>query len=334
MAKRSRLIWSATLVLLLVAVSACANGNGGSRNPDESMTIKLGVQPYISYAGIFIALEKGYFEEAGVKVDPEMSRATGSELTSALVAGDFDVTGAGLTAGFFNAITRGVDVQIIAHKGGNKGDVSYTYLLVRKELVENGQVTEVADLRGRRIGTAAPGDANWIQLGMLLEGAGLSMDDVEVVNLDGPSRLDALNSGDVDAIIVPEPFVSAAMQTGEAEMLVPIGSLGENLEAVLITRQDYIEENREVLENFLAGYVRGVEDYVDDPNDPANVAAISKYTEQEEATIEKTNPFYIPRDARVDDEPIDELVDWLIEQELLKESLPVEEMFTNDLLPE
>ena len=114
--------------------------------------IKLGSQPFISHAGLFIAAEKGYFSAEGLDVDMEVSRASGTQMLTALVAGDYDIVGAGLTVATFNAALRGVDIRVIADKGGNRGDQSYAWILARKDLMDAGKVKSVADLKGLRIG--------------------------------------------------------------------------------------------------------------------------------------------------------------------------------------
>ena len=69
--------------------------------------LTFGGAPYFSYAPLFMMLEEGYFEKAGINVKASISLATGTELLSALVAGQYDMVGAGVTAGLFNAILKG-----------------------------------------------------------------------------------------------------------------------------------------------------------------------------------------------------------------------------------
>lgn len=312
-------------------ISGCGSSSANGQSSHNKLV--LGVQPFISYAGIFIASEKDYFRNEGITVNLKMSRATGSALTTALVAGDYDITGAGLTAGFFSAAQRKVGIEIIASKGGNKGARSYTSLVVRKKLAQTGEITKVADLKGRRIGSASSGDANWIELIMLLEKAGIKEHEVKILNLDAPSRLDALRGGNIDAMIVSEPFVTAATEANVGKVLAPVGELGEYLEAVLITRRKYIQENSPGIKRFLRAYVKGVDDYLHDPDAKSNVAAIAKYTKQKDSTIRATTPFYIRSDATVKASNIREITEWLEQHQLLKGSIDVKSLFTNSLLP-
>lgn len=294
--------------------------------------ITLGLQPFISHAGLFIALDKGYFAGQGLDVQSKVTRASGAELLAALVAGDYDVTGAGLTVATYNAALRGTGVRLIADKGGNRGSLSYTWIMVRKDLIDGGRVKSVADLRGRTVGMPGVGTANWIELMMLLEKAGLRPEDVKLEKLDAPDRVSSLIAGTVDAIIVPEPFVAKAKATGKAVELVGVGDLGMFLEAVLITTETTINQKRDPLRRFLKAYLRGVRDYVDNPRDPSVVGAIAKYTGLEREIVERTHPFYIDPSGRVPEDVVQKQMDWLVKHGLLPTTVPIQKLVDNTLL--
>lgn len=295
--------------------------------------ITLGLQPFISHAGLFIALEKGYFAGQGLDVQAKVSRASGAELMAALVAGDYDVTGAGLTVATYNAALRGVGVRLIADKGGNRGDRSYTWIMVRKGLMDSGEVKSLADLKGRRVGMPGVGTANWIELMMMLEKAGLRPEDVKLEKLNAPDRVNSLVAGTVDAIIVPEPFVAQAKATGKAAELAAVGDLGVFLEAVLITTEKTINQKRDLLKKFLRAYLRGVKDYVDNPRDHGVVAAIAKYTGLEREIIERTHPFHIDPSGRVPEDVVQAQMEWLVKRGLLAKVVPIAALVDNTLLP-
>ena len=66
-------------------------------------TVKLGDLPSISNAGIYIALEKGYFQERGVIVETERFASAG-KLIAPLASGQLDVSVGSPTADLFNSI--------------------------------------------------------------------------------------------------------------------------------------------------------------------------------------------------------------------------------------
>jgi NitT/TauT family transport system substrate-binding protein len=294
--------------------------------------IKLGSQPFISHAGLFIALEKGYFAKEGVEVENKVSRASGAQMLTALVAGDYDIIGAGLTVATYNAALRGVDIRIIADKGGNKGERSYAWILVRKDLFDKG-LKSLADLKGRKIGTPGVGTANWIELMMLLEKGGVAPEEVKLVDLNAPDRVSSLAAGTIDAMIAPEPFVAQAKATGKAVELVSVGDLGMFLEAVLMTTGSAINQRRDALKRFLKAYVRGAKDYNDNPRDSTVVAAIAKHTGLDRAIVERSHPFYMDPSGRVPEDVVQKQMEWLIKRNLLSKAVPLEKLIDNSLLP-
>ena len=80
-----------------------------------SETVKLGDLPAISNAGIYIAMDKGYFQEHGVTVDAERFASAG-KMTAPLATGQIDVSVGSPSAGLFNSIAGGMDFKIVADK--------------------------------------------------------------------------------------------------------------------------------------------------------------------------------------------------------------------------
>ena len=141
-------------------------------------TVRVAHAGGIGSAGRFIAQERGYYAEEGIVVE-EIPFDTSTTMLPALAAGQIDVATGGIAAGLFNAIAQGIPVRIVldvwtAGAGNESGG-----LLVRKDLIDSGQVRTLADLRGRRIGITSHGHATEFALDLALQREGLSMDDVE-----------------------------------------------------------------------------------------------------------------------------------------------------------
>ena len=146
--------------------------------------------------------------------------------------------------------------------------------------------------------------------------------------------MSSLAAGTVDAIIVPEPFVAKAKSTGKAVELAPAGDLGVFLEAVLVTTGANIRNRKDVVRRFLKAYVKGADDYLANPNDPANVAAIAKYTGLDAKTIEATHPFYMDPSGKVPEDVVQNQMNWLVAQKLIAQPVPLDKLIDNSLLPD
>ena len=73
----------------------------------QAETIRLGVQNFLSYAPVFIALDKGFFKDVGLDVQPIMVRGGGTASFNEVLAGDVDIASGAITASMLNAVSKG-----------------------------------------------------------------------------------------------------------------------------------------------------------------------------------------------------------------------------------
>ena len=134
------------LVLTMVSTADMAPAAQGA----EPVVVRVGVLGVISDAGVYVAMERGYFQDEGIRVEVQRFTA-GAKMVPALVTGELEVAGGTAAAGLFNAVASGMDFKVVADKGQNRPGHEYTTLVVRKDLVESGAVRSLADLKGRRV---------------------------------------------------------------------------------------------------------------------------------------------------------------------------------------
>jgi len=169
--------------------------------------------------GVFLALDRGYFAEQ--KLEIELSRITSAaEATALLATNRLDVGSGGASPGLFNAFKRGAELQIVADKSNqvppNFGSGS---LLVRRDLLESGQVKTVADLKGKRIAlnNIQSTSLNYILRGIAL--GGLRRDDVMLVEMPFTQFIPGFEKKGIDAAMSYAPFsdvISAKMKLAQA----------------------------------------------------------------------------------------------------------------------
>jgi len=182
-----------------LAVSA-----GGPAGAQEEV-VRVGDLPVLSNAGIYIAIEKGYFKEQGIR--NEFSRfASAAKMVPVLAAGELDVATGTASAGLFNSIREGAPFRIVADKGQARAGTGYILLAVRKDLVDSGQVKSVKDLKGRKFSDFAKGGILSYLLGKVAEEAGLSVKELDVAYLSAPNQLQAFETKAIDAAVTAEPW--------------------------------------------------------------------------------------------------------------------------------
>ena len=187
--------------------------------PPQIMTVKIGTTPSISNGARYIALERGDFREAGIEME-DVHSDTSAQILPSLAAGQIEIAGGGISAALFNAIAQGIPVRLVldqwtAYPGNGAGG-----LIVRKDLVDSGQVRDFADLRGLKIGITAKGQATEYGLATGLAKAGLTLADVETTLMPYPDMTVALGNRNIDGANTIEPYGELAVAQGFA--LAPV----------------------------------------------------------------------------------------------------------------
>ena len=139
--------------------------------------VRVGYIPVTIYAPLYVADAKGYFAEEGIDIEL-MPVQGGSDNVVQLGAGNFDVAGGGISAGMWNAADRGIEFEIALPLHAERPPLT-TPLVVSKTRFDNGEITSVADLAGKKVAVNATGAATEYWLQKALEQGGLSLDDVE-----------------------------------------------------------------------------------------------------------------------------------------------------------
>ena len=180
-------------LMLAAALSTAAFGQGAPR-------IVVGDNPSLSGAPLYVALEKGYYREAGIDVQLEMS-GTSSDMAVLLATNRLQVIGGALSAGFFNSLSKGLPIGLLMARATSP---YFPYLMIRPEL--KTQLREPADLKGRTVAVAARGAILVYELAQILEAGGLSLADIELKYIPFGQMATALTTGAVDAALMISPL--------------------------------------------------------------------------------------------------------------------------------
>ncbi|WP_238367228.1 ABC transporter substrate-binding protein [Mesobacterium pallidum] len=198
-----------------------------------------------------IAIQKGYFEEAGLDIEFVAFR-TGREGFEAMIGGQVDVTFMAEFPAAVGALTGQEFVVIgdLARYTGSKVIVN----------TASGEVATPADLAGKRIGTTIGTNVNFY-LDKVLSEAGVA---AEVVGAAPPDLVPALARGDLDAIVPFPTFYTAAAETlGDdyAELRVP----GYEVHYILAATPEMATERSDVLDAFMGALAKADADVKADP---------------------------------------------------------------------
>ncbi len=298
--------------------------------------VKVGDLPALSTAAFYIAIDKGYFAERGLRIETEVFASAG-KMTPALATGHIDVATGAPSAGLFNSMASGAGFKIVADKGQVRPGFGGTLLTVRKDLVESGQVKSARDLKGRTVSTGAKGIAMDFFLAKMMEDVGLSYDALNVTYLAYPDGVKALASKAVDAVWAPEPWGARAEQLGVGVRFVlpeAIKAIATFQAGVFIYSDKFVRERPKVARDFLAAYLKGARHYNDKGlKDPDVVAIVSKHTKVPGETVKASVPFYIAPDGRPRLEDLQALQDFFVARDWMKSKVPVDRIVDLSFLP-
>ncbi|MDO8477627.1 MAG: ABC transporter substrate-binding protein [Candidatus Rokubacteria bacterium] len=289
--------------------------------------VRMGDLPAITNAGLYIAIEKGYFQARGITVETERFASAG-KMIAPLATGQLDVAVGAPSAGLYNAIAGGMDFRVVADKGQLRPGGSFVPVIVRKDLVDSGRVKSIKDLKGLKVANGAKGITLDYLLAKLLEQAGLGFDAVDVVYLSYPDAIKALASKAVDAAIAPEPWgVQAEQQKAGVRLFLTeqTPAVATFQVGVIMYAGKFIKERPKVAREFLQAYVQGIKYYSQRGlKDPEVAGILSKHTKVPVETIQATIPFYVDPGARPRVQDLATLQDWFHQMGWVKEKVPME----------
>jgi NitT/TauT family transport system substrate-binding protein len=285
-------------------------------------TVRVAYLPIADYAPLFIAKEEGFFTRQGI--DVELVRVPGTAAALPLVlSGDIAVYSGPLKTGLVNAVAKGEHVRIVAGKGSiDPGSCTGYALMVRRDLFDQGIVTNVSDLKGRKI---AVRDSDY-DLYRALALGNLSSVDVETVEMEFPTVIPAFRNGAVDAGLVAEPFLSQAVTSGSAVILVPAQEFIPHNPFPLYYGPAFLDRDPELGRRFMVAYLQGVKQYNEGKTE-RNLATLANYTHLDRDLLNQTCWWSIAPDGEVPKKPVREYLDWMYATKKISVNMSEDHLF-------
>jgi NitT/TauT family transport system substrate-binding protein len=239
--------------------------------------VNLGVLSSVSDSGLWIAIAKGYFQEQGLDVETQPF-GTAADMVAPLSAGQLDAGGGAPGVGLHNAVARGLDVRIVADKATTSQGHGYQAIMVRKDLVDGGQVRGPADLRGGKYALPSnTGITPEVSLNRYLRQGSLGARDTDLVAMPFPDMVAAFANRSIDAASVIEPFVTQIVDHGDAVIVEREDVTYPNhTVAVILYAGQFIRDKPEAARAFMVAYLKALREYNDafTRRDPARYAEV------------------------------------------------------------
>lgn len=321
---------------LAVAVVAIGCGEKSENVDAQAKTLRLALDfyPNPDHAGIYLAEQNGYFEDAGLKVDISTPTDPSAPIRQ-VASGQADL-----------AVSYQPEVALATQNAGL--DVISIGALVNRPLtsmiwLRRSGIKNISDLRGRTIATAGiPYQDAYLKT--ILSTAGMTPDDVSVVNV-GLGLLPALTGGRAAAILGGFSNIEGVTLDlkGEKPVVTPVDDpkLGVPSydELVLVARPGRLEEDPEEFRLFMQALTRGTMVATEDP-DAATDAIVAANPDldrtitaaQVRATIPGLRPEGTHPYGHMDPARWKAFTEWMRQNGLIPSSPDPSELLTNEYL--
>ena len=303
---------SLMIILSLALLVGCTTSK--EEGDSSSNKIRIAIQPYPLYTPIYVAKELGTLEKALKEIDVEVewtSFKSGPLVNESFASGQQDIGVVG-------------DVPAIIAKSSGQNNIiisnaSYGEKALAVLVKSGSKIKDSSQLKGKKIAYVKGSYAHHL-LSVVLERAGLTLNDIESVNLAAGDIPSAIENGEVDAGVLWEPFITQLVNQNRAEVLID-GTDIKRGNLVIIATQDYATKNPEAIQTLLKVYNEAAQYIVDNPKEAAKLVADDFGLSEDELVEVFKNFNYSPK---ISNEDIAELK--VVEEFLRKEKLTSSEV--------
>lgn len=274
MKHNKRLIFTLLTVLVLTAVtltgcgksSPAANANTSASgtataSAGSSEPIKLALSPWPGWFVWYLVKEKGFFEKEGVKVDLVWFPVYSDSL-SALSTGKVDANSQTLSD-TISPVSKGIKLKaVLVNDNSNGGD----------GIVVKPNINSVADLKGKKIATEL-GTVDHLLMLTGLQKSGLKEGDVNFTNMAVNDAGPAFISGNLDAAVLWEPFLSKAIEEGKGKLLFSSADTPGLIPDLLVFKEDVTKKRPDDVKKIIKAWYDGLDYWKAHPDESLAIMA-------------------------------------------------------------
>lgn len=249
---KKRIILIAVIILLIVVIGVICTLNNSCEEGDLKTVNVSEVTRSVFYAPQYVAINNGFFEENGIKVELATSAGADAVMTSVL-SNQVEIGFAGPEASIY-VYNEGKEdyTQVFAQMTKKDGS-----LLVSKNPNEDFEWT---DVKGSTIIPGRKGGVPYMTLEYVLKQNGINPE-TDVV-LDDSIKFDlmagAFTSGDAEYVTLFEPTASLTELEGKGYVVASVGeAAGEIPYTAYFAKKSYIENNEDIIQGFTNAIAKG-----------------------------------------------------------------------------
>ncbi|MBD2577480.1 ABC transporter substrate-binding protein [Oscillatoria sp. FACHB-1406] len=295
-------------------------------NPAPQMPLRVGANVWPGFEPLFLAKDLGYYQGHPIELRDYPSS---TEVSQAFRNNDIEVAALTMDETLLLAQTN-PDIRVILITDFSNGaDV----LMVKPE------IKTLQNLKGRKIGVESNALGGYL-LSRVLDLAGLSPEDIQVISLGVSEHEQAYKQNLVDAVITFEPVRSNLLKAG-ANILFDSSQIPREIVDVLGVHQQLLTDREADLKALLEGWFRALDYHQQNPQEAARKMAVRGQVSPEQfiksfelltipdrqtnlQLLSKTNPSLLQNTQR--------LLKIMLDKRLLNRSIPVEPLLNERIV--
>jgi NitT/TauT family transport system substrate-binding protein len=239
-------------------------GGGGTQGEQGPVPITVTMTSWIGYGLFHLADEKGFFDDHGVDLTIQVVEDESTN-PAALESNDFqgDLTTVDTNV---RTIAAGVDlVQVLVVDDSNGAD----------GIVATADVQSVQDLAGKDVGVKV-GATSYVFLLSVLKDAGMTIDDIHVVDMNPGEAGTAFVAGQIDAAVTWEPFLSRATKREGGHVVISSADAPGLIVDSLTIRRDWVDAHPDAVTGLIQGYYDAYDFWQSNPDEALPIMADSQ----------------------------------------------------------
>ena len=258
--------WTRRQSLWLIAGAVGGWGlHACTQTNDQSQTsvapVSIGMTTWIGNTPLFIAQEKGFFQERGLDLDVK-NFSTVAEAFPAFTVGQLDAISP-VTSEAVSLAAQEVDYRTVLVMDTSEG---------ADGILARNTIKSIKDFQGKKIAVQQGGVGHFFLLQVLAE-EGLSGNDIQIVNTTPDAAAAAYEAGNIEIAYSYSPYMDKANTVQQGRIIYDSSKMPTAIADVYVFRTEFIENHPESVEAFVDGVLQGLEFLNTNPDEGVAIAA-------------------------------------------------------------
>ena len=241
-------MWTRRQALWLLTGAASSISLHACNQSTNSTSAAIGITTWIGNTPLYIAQEQGFFQELGLDLDAKVF-STVAEAFPAFSTGKLDGV-APVTSEAVTLAAQGVDYRTVLVMDTSNG---------ADGILARNSVKQIQDFKGKRVAVQQGGVGHFFLLQVLAE-AGLSGNDITIVNTTPDAGAAAYQAGNVEIAYSYSPYMDKANAAQpDGRIIYNSAKMATAIADIYIFSTKFIEANPKAVAAFVNGILRGLE---------------------------------------------------------------------------